>query len=307
MTKDMTQGSPLKLILQFALPLLFGNLFQQAYNMVDAAIVGQYLGSNALASVGVSSSIQFLVIGFCLGICTGFAVPVAQAFGAKDMDHLRQYIYIGFILTALIAAGVTALTASLTPQILRLLKTPDEIFHGAWQYLFIIFLGIPFTMLYNLCSGILRAVGDSRTPFLFLVLSSILNIGLDLFTIIVLKWGVAGAAAATIFSQAVSGVLCLILMVRRFTYLMPTKENRVWNQAMARRLLTMGVPMGLQFSITAIGSMVMQGPELRSRAEEEDPCGLKTGSTGRGTVRSGHRSGNDLFRPLYVHAFYSKD
>lgn len=259
MTKDMTQGSPLKLILQFALPLLFGNLFQQAYNMVDAAIVGQYLGSNALASVGVSSSIQFLVIGFCLGICTGFAVPVAQAFGAKDMDHLRQYIYIGFILTALIAAGVTALTASLTPQILRLLKTPDEIFHGAWQYLFIIFLGIPFTMLYNLCSGILRAVGDSRTPFLFLVLSSILNIGLDLFTIIVLKWGVAGAAAATIFSQAVSGVLCLILMVRRFTYLMPTKENRVWNQAMARRLLTMGVPMGLQFSITAIGSMVMQG------------------------------------------------
>lgn len=259
MTKDMTQGSPLKLILQFALPLLFGNLFQQAYNMVDAAIVGQYLGSNALASVGVSSSIQFLVIGFCLGICTGFAVPVAQAFGAKDMDHLRQYIYIGFILTALIAAGVTALTASLTPQILHLLKTPDEIFHGAWQYLFIIFLGIPFTMLYNLCSGILRAVGDSRTPFLFLVLSSILNIVLDLFTIIVLKWGVAGAAIATIFSQAVSGVLCLILMLRRFTYLMPTKENRVWNQAMARRLLTMGVPMGLQFSITAIGSMVMQG------------------------------------------------
>ena len=259
MTKDMTQGSPLKLILQFALPLLFGNLFQQAYNMVDAAIVGQYLGSNALASVGVSSSIQFLVIGFCLGICTGFAVPVAQAFGAKDMDHLRQYIYIGFILTALIAAGVTALTASLTPQILRLLKTPDEIFHGAWQYLFIIFLGIPFTMLYNLCSGILRAVGDSRTPFLFLVLSSILNIVLDLFTIILLKWGVAGAAIATIFSQAVSGVLCLILMLRRFTYLMPTKENRVWNQAMARRLLTMGVPMGLQFSITAIGSMVMQG------------------------------------------------
>lgn len=227
--------------------------------MVDAAIVGQYLGSNALASVGVSSSIQFLVIGFCLGICTGFAVPVAQAFGAKDMDHLRQYIYIGFILTALIAAGVTALTASLTPQILHLLKTPDEIFHGAWQYLFIIFLGIPFTMLYNLCSGILRAVGDSRTPFLFLVLSSILNIVLDLFTIILLKWGVAGAAIATIFSQAVSGVLCLILMLRRFTYLMPTKENRVWNQAMARRLLTMGVPMGLQFSITAIGSMVMQG------------------------------------------------
>ena len=259
MTKDMTQGSPLKLILQFALPLLFGNLFQQAYNMVDAAIVGQYLGSNALASVGVSSSIQFLVIGFCLGICTGFAVPVAQAFGAKDMDHLRQYIYIGFILTALIAAGVTALTASLTPQILHLLKTPDEIFHGAWQYLFIIFLGIPFTMLYNLCSGILRAVGDSRTPFLFLVLSSILNIVLDLFTIILLKWGVAGAAIATIFSQAVSGVLCLILMLRRFTYLMPTKENRVWNQAMARRLLTMGVPLGLQFSITAIGSMVMQG------------------------------------------------
>jgi putative MATE family efflux protein len=259
MTKDMTQGSPLKLILQFALPLLFGNLFQQAYNMVDAAIVGQYLGSNALASVGVSSSIQFLVIGFCLGICTGFAVPVAQAFGAKDMDHLRQYIYIGSILTVLIAAFVTALTASLTPQILHLLKTPDEIFHGAWQYLFIIFLGIPFTMLYNLCSGILRAVGDSRTPFLFLVLSSILNIGLDLFTIIVLKWGVAGAAAATIFSQAVSGVLCLILMLKRFTYLVPSKENRVWNQAMARRLLTMGIPMGLQFSITAIGSMVMQG------------------------------------------------
>ena len=242
MATSMVKGNPMKLMLQFAFPLLIGNLLQQTYNIIDAAIVGQALGPEALASVGASSSVQFLVLGFCMGSCTGFSVPVAKYFGAGKLDKMRDYIFNGALLAALIAAVLTTFCSLLCAPILHLLSVPSDIFADAYAYPLVIFLGIPFSILYNYLSSILRAVGDSRTPFLFLAFSAILNIFLDLFCIIILHLGCAGAAIATISAQL----------------LLPTKENRTLRKDAAQELLAMGIPTGLQFSITAIGSMVMQ-------------------------------------------------
>lgn len=258
MTKSMTEGNAFKQILLFMLPLALGSIFQQAYNLADAAIVGQTLGADALASVGVSSSVQFLVLGFCTGSAQGFAIPIATAFGAKREKDIKQYFYIGFILLLIIACIVTTGCTLLTKQILQLLKTPTNIMDNSYWYLFIIFLGIPFTLLYNYLAAVLRSIGDSKTPFLFLAFSSVLNIGLDFFCIVNLHWGVPGAAIATIFSQAVSSFLCLFLIHIKFPLLHTTPETKKWDKEMALRMVNMGVPMGLQFSITAIGSMMMQ-------------------------------------------------
>lgn len=258
MTTSMTKGSPMKLMLQFALPLLIGNLLQQTYNIIDAAIVGQILGAKALASVGASSSVQFLVLGFCIGCCAGFGVPVAKYFGAEEMDRMRNYVFNGAVLTVGIAFIMTTVCAVFCPQILHILSVPEDIFDGAYSYLVIIFLGLPFTLLYNYLSSILRSLGDSRTPFVFLAVSAVLNIFLDLFCIVVLRWGCAGAAIATITAQAISGILCLIFMVCKMKVLHFTKEDRKVKKASVGELLMMGLPTGLQFSITAIGSMVMQ-------------------------------------------------
>ena len=222
----MIKGNPLKLMLQFAFPLLLGNLLQQTYNIIDAAIVGQILGAKALASVGASSSIQFLVLGFCMGSCTGFGVPVAKYFGAEKIEKMRDYIFNGAVLCAGIAVILTALCSVLCPQILHILSVPEDIYDNAYSYLLIIFLGIPFTILYNYLSSILRSVGDSRTPFIFLALSAVLNIFLDLFCIIVLRLGCAGAAIATISAQAISGILCLVFIIRKMKLLWLKKENR---------------------------------------------------------------------------------
>ena len=258
MSTSMVKGNPLKLMLHFALPLLIGNLLQQTYNIIDAAIVGQILGAKALASVGASSSVQFLVLGFCMGSCTGFGVPVAKYFGGNNLEKMRDYIFNGAVLVGIIAVVVTTICAVFCPQILHLLSVPEDIFDGAYAYLIIIFLGIPFTLMYNYLSGILRSVGDSRTPFMFLAFSACLNIFLDLFCIVVLKWGCAGAAIATILSQAISGSLCLVFIIRKMDLLWLKKSNRVVKGSAVKELLLMGIPTGLQFSITAIGSMVMQ-------------------------------------------------
>ena len=258
LTKNMTEGRSLGLILRFALPLLIGNLLQQGYNLVDAAIVGRFLGTGALASVGASSSVQFLVMGFCIGACCGFCVPVAQKFGARDYSSMRRYIYNSFILTAVLAVVLTVACALLCTNILEILSTPADVFQGAWVYLFILFLGIPFTLLYNLTSGIMRAIGDSKTPFIFLAISTILNVFFDLFCIVVLKWGCAGAAIATVSAQAISGFLCLFYIIRKYPVLKMQKEECHLIGDYQKTLMIMGFPMGLQFSITAIGSMVMQ-------------------------------------------------
>ncbi len=258
MSNSMTQGNPLKVMLQFAFPLLIGNLLQQTYNIIDAAIVGQSLGAQALASVGASTSVQFLVLGFCMGSCTGFGIPVAKYFGAGDLKHMKNIIFNGAVLTAVIAVIITILCTLLCPWILQILSVQSDIYANAYSYLMIIFLGLPFTLLYNYLSSILRAVGDSRTPFLFLAFSAVLNIFLDLFFILVAGWGCAGAAFATIAAQAISGILCLIVIIRRMEVLWLSKENRVVRGDSITELLQMGLPTGLQFSITAIGSMVMQ-------------------------------------------------
>ncbi len=256
---SMTEGKALPLILKFSLPLLAGNIFQQMYNLVDAMIVGRSLGPNALGAVNASASVQFLVLGFCIGCTSGFAVPVAQKFGAKDEEKMRRYVHHSLILTAVIAVVLTLITALLTGQILHLLQTPKESFRDAYDYLFVIFLGIPFTLLYNLLSSILRAVGDSKTPFLFLVISTCLNVGLDLLCIMVFHLACMGAALATILAQAISGILCLFYMKIKYQMLFAKREEREFRPIYARKLMGMGFPMGFQFSITAIGSMVMQG------------------------------------------------
>lgn len=258
MTKSMTEGRPLPLILQFAVPLLVGNLLQQTYNIIDAAIVGQTLGPDALASVGASSSVQFLVLGFCIGICCGFGVPIAKTFGAQDYKKMRDYIYHSILLTVITAVLLTAVCVLLCHQILNLLSTPKNIYQDAYNYLVIIFAGIPCTLLYNLLSGILRSVGDSRTPFIFLAVSTVLNIGLDLFCILVLHWGCAGAAIATITAQGMSGLLCLFYIWKKIEIIHLKKENRQIHGADIKTMVVMGIPMGLQYSITAIGSMVLQ-------------------------------------------------
>lgn len=258
MTKDLTAGKPLPLITSFMLPMLFGNLFQQTYNLADTAIVGRFLGEDALAAVGASSSVQFLILGFCMGFCTGFSVPVAQRFGAKDYASMKKYIYHAALLAVAGAIIITAGCSIFCASIIRLLSTPDEIFANAYTYLLIIFLGIPFTILYNLTAGILRAVGDSKNPFIFLVISTCINICLDLVFIIVFKWGVAGAAIATITAQGMSGVMCLVYIIKKAPLLHVNSESRALSGKYVKNLLVMGIPMGLQFSITAIGSMVMQ-------------------------------------------------
>lgn len=258
MTRNMTEGRPFQLILKFAVPLLIGNLLQQTYNIIDAAIVGRILGTKALAAVGATSSVQFLVLGFCIGSCTGFGVPIAKSFGAGKLEDMRDYIFNAMVLTAGLAVVLTVSCGFLCPWILHILTVPGEIYRDAYKYQLVIFLGLPFTLLYNLLSSILRSVGDSRTPFMFLAVSTVLNIGLDLFCIVVLRWGCAGAAIATITAQAVSGILCLVFIWKKVTVLKPSALNCAMKPNVAKNLLMMGVPMGLQFSITAIGSMVMQ-------------------------------------------------
>lgn len=257
-TKDMTEGSPLKLILSFSIPLLMGNIFQQMYNLVDTIIVGKYLGLNALSSVGATGSIMFLIIGFCLGTCSGIAIPVAQRFGAKKYGEMRSFVMNGAYLAVFLAAVMTTLTLLLGRWILLMMKTPEDIFQGSYMYMMIIFAGIPCTFLYNTVAGIIRSLGDSKTPFYFLLLSTVLNIVLDVVFIVVVKMGVGGAALATILAQLVSGILSLIYMIKKYEVLHLQPGERKLDIQKIKQLMGMGIPMGLQYSITAIGTVMMQ-------------------------------------------------
>lgn len=257
-TKEMTSGAPLPLILNFTLPLLLGNLLQQTYSLVDAAIVGKFLGINALASVGASSSVIFLILGFCNGCCGGFGIPIAQKFGAHDYSTMRKYVWASLKLTTVMSILIAIVTSLLCAFILRTMRTPENIFYDAYLYLLITFIGVPCTFFYNLFSCIIRALGDSKTPFWFLLFSTILNILLDLFCILVLGWGVAGASIATVVSQGLSAFLCYHYMMRKFEILQATPSERRFDRRLALNMLGIGVPMGLQFSITAIGSIMLQ-------------------------------------------------
>ena len=258
MTKDLTTGSPLKLILYFAFPTYLGMLFQQFYNIVDTVIVGKLLGIGPLAGVGSTGSLNFMVLGFCMGLCSGFAIPIAQKFGAREESALRKYVANSFWLAAVFSVLLTVPVCVFCRPILRLMNTPEDVFEYAYRYIFIIFLGIPAAFLYNILAGILRSLGDSKTPVVFLALSSFLNIALDIITIRLFGMGVEGTALATVISQAASGIICFFYMKRRYAILrMNAQERRPDGRCMAR-LCYMGIPMGLQYSVTAIGTLIIQ-------------------------------------------------
>ena len=256
--KDMTVGAPLPLILKFSIPLILGNLLQQMYSLIDAAIVGQFLGINALASVGASSSVIFLILGFCTGCCGGFGIPVAQKFGAHDYVTMRRLVSVSMKLSGILSVLFAVVTSLMCATILEWMKTPETIFDGAYNYLVVIFIGVPCSFFYNLLSSIIRALGDSKTPFYFLVFSTILNVILDLLFILVFKWGVSGAAIATVVAQGISALLCYQYMYRKFEILHTEPEDRKFRWNLAKQLMLIGTPMGLQFSITAIGSIMIQ-------------------------------------------------
>ena len=275
----MTNGSPMKLILGFSVPLLFGFLFQQFYNLMDTLIVGRFLGVDDLAAVGSTGSVNFLIIGFCMGVCNGFAIPLAHKFGAGDYKGMRGFMMNAIYLSAIFAVVMTIMTVIFCMPILELMRTPENIIDGAYQYIVIIFWGIPVTYLYNLVSGIIRSMGDSKTPVVFLVIAAVINIGLDLFFIVVLGTGVEGAAWATVISQLISGIGCLIYSIKHFEILRPSREEMQINKTYMMTLCGMGVPMGLQYSITAIGSVILQSAvnSLGSDAVAAMTAGSKIG------------------------------
>lgn len=258
MVRDMTTGNSAKQILKFSLPLLIGTVFQQFYNMVDSIIVGKFLGTQPFAAVGMTGSITFFVLGLVFGACSGFAIPVAQDFGAHDEAGVRRCVANIIHIGVIFGLVMTLATTLLTRQILVWMDTPEELMQDAYDYLFWIFLGIGSLMLYNLLAGILRSLGDSTTPLIFLILSSLLNIGLDVLLVWTLNVGVKGAAIATVIAQLISGLCCLVFMIRKFPMLRLTREDLHPDLPTIRRLSGIGFPMGLQFSITAIGSIILQ-------------------------------------------------
>ena len=258
MTKDLTQGKPFNLILGFSVPLLFGYLFQQFYNIVDTVIVGQFLGKEALAAVGSTGSVNFLILGFCIGVCSGFSIPISNKFGAKDYNTMRQLVASSAELSAVFSVLFAVLTVAFCKPLLVLMRTPEIILDYAANYIRIIFAGIPVVFLYNILAGILRAVGDSRTPLLFLVFSSLLNIALDLLFILVFKLGVEGAAYATVLAQFVSGISCLFYMIKKFEIIHLKRSDWKIRTNLFVKLVGTGFPMGIQYSITAIGSVILQ-------------------------------------------------
>lgn len=258
MTRDMTSGHQIKLILSFALPMLIGNFFQQIYNMVDSSIVGRYIGKEALAAVGATGCISFLVIGFIIGISSGFGIMIARYFGSREYDQLKNCVANIIYLATVVSVVITALSVGLTRQVLIWMNTPDNIMEDSYRYIIVIFIGIGATMFYNVLANLLRAVGDSRSPLYFLIIASLLNVVLDLLLIVVFHWGVTGAGVATVFSQFVSGTLCLLYIKKKMPILHLRKQDFRFNFQMAVRLLSLGLPMALQFSITAIGTIILQ-------------------------------------------------
>lgn len=257
MTKDMTKGNPLKLILMFCLPMVCGNIFQQLYNMVDSIIVGQYVGVAAFSGVGSVGSVYFLVIGTATGLCSGFAIPIAQRFGAEDFKSMRKAMYNANILAAVLAVVLTVVTIVFCKPLLDLMKTPGDTYKYAYDYIIIIFMGIPITVFYNMMSGVLRALGDSKTPLIYLLISSGLNIVFDLVFILVFEAGVRGAAAATVLSQLISGVFCFRYM-KGLKLLSYESDEKTFDLLLMRNIAAVGLPMAFQFSITAVGTIILQ-------------------------------------------------
>lgn len=258
MTKDMTQGCTWKLILFFSIPLFLGNLFQQIYSMADTIIVGRFVGLQALAAVGATASINFLVLGFAMGLTGGFSVVIAQRFGAGDEEGVKRAVAQTIIVCVVSAAILTAISVAGSRWMLTMMDTPADIFEEAWIYITIIFGGLGATIYYNMIAGVLRALGDSKTPLYFLIFSSVINIILDIVLITVFHMGVAGASVATVASQLLSAILCTFYAAKRYEILRLSAKDFKKNIPMVKGLLRVGIPMALQFSVTAVGTMILQ-------------------------------------------------
>ena len=258
MNKEMTAGKPGKMILNFTIPIFIGNIFQQLYSMADTVIVGKFVGNEALAAVGACGTLMFLIIGFLLGLTAGFTVITAQHYGAGNLQAMRQSVASGAILSAAVSLILTILSMAMMKDILRWMHTPADMYDQAYGYIMVICGGIAAQTLYNLLASILRALGDSRRPLYFLILAAFLNIVLDLLFIIKFGMGAAGAAYATVISQGVSGLLCLFYIMRKIPELHLGKEDWKMNWDLAKWQMKIGFPMAFQFSITAIGTIVVQ-------------------------------------------------
>lgn len=258
MVQDMTKGTPWKLILSFSIPLLIGNIFQQLYSMVDTIIVGRFVSVEALAAVGSTGSMSFLILGFVMGITSGFSVITAQRFGANDEVGVRRSVAMSMELCIIATVLLTIIAVLGAKPMLHLMNTPANIFEDASIYITIIYAGLFASVYYNMVSSISRALGDSKTPLYFLLVSSILNVILDLLFIISFQMGASGAAIATVISQFVSAVLCTIYMAKRYTILKLKKEDFRFDWLFACSHLNIGLPMAFQFSVTAVGIMVLQ-------------------------------------------------
>ena len=256
--KDMTVGKPSRLVVQFTIPVILGNIFQQFYAMTDTIIVGKFVGTSALAAVGSTGTITFLILGFMWGLCAGFAVPIGQKFGAGDLPAMRRAAGTAAVLSALFPVLITAASMLSMRGLLALMNTPEDISGMAYDYVIVICAGFGAQMLYTMVATILRALGNSRIPLIFLIVSACLNIVLDLVFILCFSMGVAGAAWATVLSQGVSGVACLIFIICRVPVLHLSARDFVPDGGLMANELKMGLPMALQFSITAIGTLMVQ-------------------------------------------------
>ncbi len=258
MELDMTKGKPFKLIMKFIVPLVIGNLFQQMYNMVDTIIVGQFVGVKALAAVGATGTIMFLILGFMQGLTTGFTVLVSQRFGAGDTEGMKKSVGAAMLLSVAFTVLMTLGSTAGMDGLLRLMQTPEDIFDMSRSYIIIICMGMGCTVLYNLMASILRAVGNSRIPLYFLILSAGANIVLDLVFIINFHMGVAGAAWATVISQGLSGILCVLYVWKRVEMLRLERRHFDPDVHLMKVQLSIALPMAFQFSITAVGTIMVQ-------------------------------------------------
>lgn len=249
---------PLRQIFLFAVPLVFGTIFQQLYSFADTVIVGRCLGTDALAAVGATSSLHFLILGFVQGACVGFGIPVAQNFGADDHEEMHRYFWNGTWLCVFLSAVLAVAATGLTETLLTVMNTPEEIFSMSARYIGILFMGIPASILYNYSASVMRAIGDSRHPFYFLLFSSILNIALDYVLIMFFDMGVGGVAAATVFSQFVSGALNVWWMFRHMEDVRVKKDEMSPSLRHVKRLCIVGLPMGFEYSVSAIGAVILQ-------------------------------------------------
>lgn len=259
MTNDMTVGSPVKLIVRFMIPMCLGNIFQQLYNLADSIIAGQFIGVDALAAIGGTASLMFFVTGWLNGLASGFAILVAQSFGAKKLEQMQHFVAMSLCLMGLFAVIMTFGFEMANIPLLQLMNSPDGLIGDIGAYMGVIYAGLCVTAAYNFLAAVLRALGDSKSPLYFLMISAGINVVLDIVFIVKFHMGVEGCAYATVIAQGLSAVLCLVYIMKKFPILHLRRENFRFSISSVKKLLGLGIPMGLQFSITAIGTIIVQG------------------------------------------------